>query len=132
MRFSSELRWLRRSAFFVSMSASTTQSCPASEPGHARLVFGQRCASLSERVPGRQICHSASQTMGLVDVDSRIVDCAFSCAKSAHAYQKVWTEEGSPLKFITIAQARALEEELPEGWKVYYAMRTPILPSRPR
>lgn len=47
----------------------------------------------------------------------------FRAPKSAHAYQKVWTEEGSPLKAITIAQASTLEDELPEGWKVYYAMR---------
>ena len=47
----------------------------------------------------------------------------FRAPKSAHAYQKIWTDEGSPLKAVTIAQARALEEELPGGWKVYYAMR---------
>lgn len=47
----------------------------------------------------------------------------FRAPTSALAYQKIWTEDGSPLKVITEAQARALQAELPAGWRVYYAMR---------
>jgi ferrochelatase len=44
--------------------------------------------------------------------------------KSAHAYQQVWTDEGSPLAAITRAQTRGLAERLAgDGLIVDYAMR---------
>jgi ferrochelatase len=43
--------------------------------------------------------------------------------KSAHAYQQVWTEGGSPLAAITRAQAEALQKRLGEGVQVDWAMR---------
>lgn len=47
--------------------------------------------------------------------------------KSAHAYQTVWTEEGSPLLVHTRNQANALAESLKEEWgdgiEVDFAMR---------
>lgn len=43
--------------------------------------------------------------------------------KSAHAYQQVWTEEGSPLAAITRAQTRALAERFGDHVLVDYAMR---------
>ena len=43
--------------------------------------------------------------------------------KSAHAYQQVWTSEGSPLAAITAAQAAALQVRLGEGVQVDWAMR---------
>ncbi|PZU10080.1 ferrochelatase [Sphingomonas sp.] len=44
--------------------------------------------------------------------------------KSAHAYQQVWSEEGSPLAAITRAQAKALAGRLEErGVLVDHAMR---------
>lgn len=43
--------------------------------------------------------------------------------KSAAAYQKVWTEDGSPLAFITKAQAKGLQERLGDSVKVEWAMR---------
>ena len=42
--------------------------------------------------------------------------------KSAHAYSQVWTPEGSPLAAVTKAQARALQERMPQV-RVDYAMR---------
>ncbi|HSX56002.1 MAG TPA: ferrochelatase [Sphingomonas sp.] len=42
--------------------------------------------------------------------------------KSAHAYQQVWTDEGSPLAAITARQARALQASWPEV-QVDWAMR---------
>ncbi|MHC4082707.1 MAG: ferrochelatase, partial [Planctomycetota bacterium] len=42
---------------------------------------------------------------------------------SAHAYRTIWTEQGSPLKVITEDQVKALQRNLPGGWKVFYAMR---------
>ncbi len=42
--------------------------------------------------------------------------------KSAHAYQQVWSEAGSPLAAITSAQAKALQALLP-GVRVDWAMR---------
>lgn len=52
--------------------------------------------------------------------------------KSAHAYQQVWTAEGSPLAAITRAQAEAVQAEL--GWDllVDWAMRygNPSIESR--
>ncbi len=42
--------------------------------------------------------------------------------KSAHAYQQVWSEAGSPLAAITSAQAKALQVRLP-GVRVDWAMR---------
>ena len=48
-------------------------------------------------------------------------------AKSAEAYESVWTDRGSPLKFHTEDQASALAETLSQKWGsqvvVDYAMR---------
>jgi len=44
-------------------------------------------------------------------------------AKSAHAYQQVWTKEGSPLAAITARQARGLRERLGDGVLVDWGMR---------
>jgi ferrochelatase len=43
--------------------------------------------------------------------------------KSAHAYQQVWTADGSPLAAITKAQATALQARLGEAVTVSWAMR---------
>ncbi len=43
--------------------------------------------------------------------------------KSAEAYAKVWTEEGSPLAVITRKQAEALQASLGESVQVRHAMR---------
>lgn len=52
--------------------------------------------------------------------------------KSAHAYQQVWTPDGSPLAAITRAQAGRLQERLGARARVDWAMRygNPSLPSR--
>ena len=47
----------------------------------------------------------------------------FRGPKSAHAYRKIWTQRGSPLKFITEDQVAALKIHLPNDWEVFYAMR---------
>lgn len=47
----------------------------------------------------------------------------FRASGSAHAYQQIWTDRGSPLKVITEDQVEALQAVMPPGWKVYYAMR---------
>jgi len=43
--------------------------------------------------------------------------------KSAHAYQQVWTEAGSPLAAITADQAAKLQARLGDGVRVAWAMR---------
>jgi len=43
--------------------------------------------------------------------------------KSAHAYAQVWTNEGSPLAAITLAQTRGLQERLGGEVQVEFAMR---------
>lgn len=43
--------------------------------------------------------------------------------KSAHAYQQVWTEDGSPLAAITKAQAEDLQKRLGAGVLVRWGMR---------
>ncbi|MCL4673497.1 MAG: ferrochelatase, partial [Sphingomonadaceae bacterium] len=43
--------------------------------------------------------------------------------KSAHAYQQVWTEQGSPLAAITRAQAEGLQARLGDAVIVRWAMR---------
>jgi ferrochelatase len=43
--------------------------------------------------------------------------------KSAHAYQQVWTDEGSPLASVTAAQARGLQARLGQGVQVVWGMR---------
>lgn len=43
--------------------------------------------------------------------------------KSAHAYQQVWTDAGSPLASITAAQAKALAARLGDAAQVGWAMR---------
>lgn len=52
--------------------------------------------------------------------------------KSAAAYAKVWTEDGSPLASITKAQAEALQARMGEGVAVKYAMRygSPAIPAQ--
>lgn len=47
----------------------------------------------------------------------------FRAAKSTEAYRKVWTERGSPLKFITEDQVQELKKHLAGEWQVFYAMR---------
>lgn len=53
-------------------------------------------------------------------------------AKSAHAYQQIWTEAGSPLAVITQAQAQALQARLGDGVRVDHAMRygSPSIPEK--
>ncbi|WP_221791915.1 ferrochelatase [Aquisediminimonas sediminicola] len=43
--------------------------------------------------------------------------------KSAHAYQQVWTDKGSPLAAITAAQAEALQQHFGDHAVVVHAMR---------
>lgn len=43
--------------------------------------------------------------------------------KSAHAYQQVWTEKGSPLLAITKMQAETLQQRMGDAAVVDYAMR---------
>jgi len=52
--------------------------------------------------------------------------------KSAHAYQQVWTAEGSPLAAITRRQANALQARLSDAVMVDWAMRygNPAIPDR--
>ena len=52
--------------------------------------------------------------------------------KSAHAYNQVWTEEGSPLAVITRKQAEAMQARLGDGVTVDWAMRygNPSIPDR--
>ncbi|MXP26187.1 ferrochelatase [Altererythrobacter indicus] len=52
--------------------------------------------------------------------------------KSAHAYQQVWTDRGSPLAVITEDQAAGLQQRLGDGVQVSFAMRygNPSIPSR--
>ena len=52
--------------------------------------------------------------------------------KSAAAYRKVWTEEGSPLAVITEAQAKAMQERLGDAVRIDWAMRygRPAIPER--
>jgi len=45
----------------------------------------------------------------------------FRAPRSAHAYEKIWTDQGSPLIVITEQQRKALEDLT--GWPVYIAMR---------
>ena len=47
----------------------------------------------------------------------------FRASHSAGLYRKIWTERGSPLRVIMDDQAVALQAVLPEGWRVYTAMR---------
>nr|WP_314442164.1 ferrochelatase [uncultured Sphingomonas sp.] len=53
-------------------------------------------------------------------------------AKSAHAYQQVWTDEGSPLAAITKRQAVKLQQRLDDEVLVDWAMRygKPSIPDR--
>ena len=52
--------------------------------------------------------------------------------KSAHAYQQVWTDDGSPLAAITKAQAEKMQARLGDGVMVDWAMRygNPSIPER--
>lgn len=43
--------------------------------------------------------------------------------KSGHAYQKIWTEAGSPLVVHTARLAEAVQAELGPTWRVEWAMR---------
>ena len=52
--------------------------------------------------------------------------------KSAHAYQQVWTKDGSPLAVITRDQAQAMQQRLGESVTVDWAMRygSPSIPDQ--
>ncbi|PTX90831.1 ferrochelatase [Opitutus sp. ER46] len=43
--------------------------------------------------------------------------------KSAHAYEQIWTREGSPLIVTSVSVQRKLQDELGNGTPVYLAMR---------
>lgn len=43
--------------------------------------------------------------------------------KSAHAYEQIWTKDGSPLILTSISVQRKLQDELGNGTPVYLAMR---------
>ena len=47
----------------------------------------------------------------------------FRAPKSAKMYQRIWSDSGSPLGSITLDQVRQLETHLPDGWRVFPAMR---------
>ncbi len=59
----------------------------------------------------------------------RLIILPFRPKRSAHAYQQIWTPEGSPLLLHAQAQVDALRKELP-GYEVELAMRygNPSLP----
>ncbi len=52
-----------------------------------------------------------------------LVILPFRPAKSAHAYQQIWTDRGSPLLFHTQDLAAAVRERLGTGWAVEVGMR---------
>ena len=47
----------------------------------------------------------------------------FHAPKSAKMYQRIWSDSGSPLESITADQVCKLESHLPDGWRVFPAMR---------
>lgn len=47
----------------------------------------------------------------------------FRAGKSARLYQKLWTEKGSPLKYLTENLVAKLQKKLTGEFDVYYAMR---------
>lgn len=47
----------------------------------------------------------------------------FRRSRSARAYQKIWTDKGSPLKIHTADLAREVQRELGPEWRVDWAMR---------
>lgn len=55
----------------------------------------------------------------------------FRCKASAHMYQTIWSEKGSPLLSITDEQVSELQQIMPHGWRVYSAMRygNPSIPA---
>ena len=52
-----------------------------------------------------------------------IVIVPFRAPKSAHIYKKLWTPEGSPLLYYSIAAQNLLQAELGESYGVHLAMR---------
>ncbi len=70
-------------------------------------------------------------------MDPRVIDLAwplrclvvrgfilpFRPKRSAEAYEKIWTPEGSPLAVISARQARMLQQELGSAYRVELAMR---------
>lgn len=53
----------------------------------------------------------------------RLVILPFRPKRSAHAYQQIWTEDGSPILVHGRALASAVAERLGEEWRVELAMR---------
>lgn len=47
----------------------------------------------------------------------------FRVGKSAGLYRRVWTDKGSPLRLHTESLTAELQKEMPQGTRVYYAMR---------
>ncbi|NDD92323.1 ferrochelatase, partial [bacterium] len=48
----------------------------------------------------------------------------FRAPKSAHAYQAIWTENGSPLRHYTQSLAEMVKDRLsPDSWHIQWAMR---------
>lgn len=52
----------------------------------------------------------------------------FRAPKSAHEYQKLWTEQGSPLMFHGVAVKELLQKALGDEYKVVWACVTRIHP----
>jgi ferrochelatase len=47
----------------------------------------------------------------------------FRPRKSAEAYEKIWTDEGSPLTLHTVALAQRVQDVLGDGYRVVFGMR---------
>lgn len=47
----------------------------------------------------------------------------FRASRSAALYQNIWSKSGSPLRSLTEEQALQLQSKLPDGWRVFFAMR---------
>jgi ferrochelatase len=82
----------------------------AGEPGYADRAHGQSGASVSGRVSRRSARHRLPRWLWWLILHGVIL--RVRPARSAHAYAKIWTDQGSPLRFGSEALAAGLQTEL--------------------
>lgn len=77
---------------------------------------------LAEFLADPEVIHLPNGMGWLNGALGRLIAC-FRAPKSARMYQRIWSDSGSPLGSITADQVRQLEAHLPDGWRVFPAMR---------
>ncbi len=124
----------------MSSSCSSPRSDQGEQPDHRRSSWSRRGVLLINLgTPDESDVRSVRRYLAKFLADPEVIHLPtglgwlngalgwliayFRAPKSAKMYQRIWSDSGSPLESITTEQVRKLESQLPDGWRVFPAMR---------